>query len=193
MPRETHEQTINTALGEVLEELGQDWTVDSEKIGRTFEDGGRPDILIQKPEGWPIVIEAEVGNHWQAEIDAQARLGKRLISSAATVDTAVALVYPSQVRTHAGQALRSALQTAVFEYALFSSGAGAGTTRVPASGWLSGDLVSLALLLHRSSVPAWRVEALADTLERGVTRAPKGPSQPLIRQVLPLVSEWPPS
>ena len=75
MPRETHEQTINTALGEVLEELGQDWTVDSEMIGSTFEDGGRPDILMQKSEGWPIVIEAEVGNHRQAESDLRLRGG----------------------------------------------------------------------------------------------------------------------
>ncbi len=171
MPRETHEQTINTALGEVLEKLGQDWTVNSETIGRTFEEGGRPDILIQKPDGWPIVIEAEVSNHRQAEIEAQSRLGKRLLTSAATIDMAVALVYPPQVRTRSGRALREALKNTVFEYALFSSGAGAEAVRVPTSGWLSGDLVSLALLLHRSRIPAWRVEALADTLEHGVTRA----------------------
>ena len=171
MPRETHEQTINTALGEILEELGRDWTVGSELIGRTFEDGGRPDILIQKPDGWPIVIEAEVGNYRQAEVEAQARLGKRLMTSAATIDTAVALVYPPEVRTYTGSALRRALKSSVFEYVLFSSGAGADIFRFPASGWLSGDLVSLALLLHRASIPAWRVDALADTLERGVTRA----------------------
>ena len=171
MPHETHEQTINTALGEILEDSGQDWVVNSENIGRIFEDGGRPDILIQKLEGWPIVIEAEVGNYRQAEIDAQARLGKRLVSSATTIDTAVALVYPSQIRGHAGQALRKALQTADFQYALFSSGGDEGITRVPTSGWLSGDLVSLALLLHRASVPSWRVEALADTLEVGITRS----------------------
>ncbi len=171
MPHETHEQTINTALGEILEDLGQDWAVNSENIGRIFEDGGRPDILIQKLEGWPIVIEAEVGNYRQAEIDAQARLGKRLVSSAATIDTAVALVYPSQIRVYAGQALRKALQKTDFQYALFSSGGDEGITRVPNSGWLSGDLVSLALLLHRASVPSWRVEALADTLECGITRS----------------------
>jgi hypothetical protein len=172
MPRGAHEQTINTALGEVLEEFGRDWIVDSELIGRTFEDGGRPDLLILKPEGWPIVIEAEVGNHRQAEIEAQARLGRRLIPFAGSVDTVVALVYPPEIRIHTRQAaLRRALQTAVFEYALFSSGVNGESIRVPVSGWLSGDLTSLALLVHRSGVPGWRIENLADTLENGVTRA----------------------
>src|SRR5262245_40584164 len=100
MPRGSHEQTVNTAVGEILEELGRGWTVESELIGQTFEDGGRPDILITKPEGWPLVIEGEVGNHHQAEIEARNRLGKRLTTSAATVDTAVALVYPSHIRRH---------------------------------------------------------------------------------------------
>jgi hypothetical protein len=170
MPRITHEQTVNTALGEVLEGLGQDWRVASEEIGGTFEGGGRPDILIQKPEGWPIVVEAEVGNHRQAEIDATSRLGKRLTTNAATVDTVVALVYPSDLRTFSGRALREAIGRARFEYALFSLDPGGQATRVPASGWLSGDVVSLALLLHRATIPAWRVEALADALETGVTR-----------------------
>jgi hypothetical protein len=171
MPREAHEQTINTALGEILQEVGQAWTVDSELIGKTFEGGGRPDILITKPGNWPIVIEAEVGNHRQAEIEAQSRLRKRLINSVASIDTAVALVYRPELRRHAGRRLREALKTSVFEYALFSTGVGAESVRFPTSGWLSGDLISLSVLLHRSGVPAWRVEALADTLEHGVTRA----------------------
>ena len=92
MPRQSHEQTINTSLGELLEELGRGWTVESELIGGTFENGGRPDILITKPEGWPIVMEGEVGNHHQAEIEARSRLGNRLTTSATTVDTALGAV-----------------------------------------------------------------------------------------------------
>jgi hypothetical protein len=86
MPPGTHEQTINTALGEILEERGRGWTVDSELIGRTFVEGGRPDILITKSEGWPIVIEAEVANYYQAEIEARSRLGNRLVRNAARVE-----------------------------------------------------------------------------------------------------------
>ena len=70
MPTGAHEQTINTALGEVLHQLGREWTLRSEHVGRIFEEGGRPDILVEKKDGWPIVIEAEVANHQQAEIEA---------------------------------------------------------------------------------------------------------------------------
>lgn len=51
MPAGTHEQTINTALGEVLQDLGRTWTVRSEQVGRVFEQGGRPDILLEKSDG----------------------------------------------------------------------------------------------------------------------------------------------
>ncbi len=87
----THEQTINTAFGEILAEMGHRWDIRSELIGRTFEEGGRPDILIQNPGDWPVVIEAEVANHRQAEIEAQSRLGNRLVDSAMSIDSAIAL------------------------------------------------------------------------------------------------------
>jgi len=69
MPTQTHEQTINTSLGEVLQDFGQGWRIRSEHVGKVFEEGGRPDILIEKSDGWPVVLEAEVGNHRQAEIE----------------------------------------------------------------------------------------------------------------------------
>lgn len=75
MPTLTHEQTINTALGEVLQDLGREWVIRSEHVGRVFENGGRPDILVEKRDGWPVVLEAEVGNYRQAEIEARSRLG----------------------------------------------------------------------------------------------------------------------
>jgi hypothetical protein len=120
MPTGTHEQTINTALGEVLHQLGREWTLRSEHVGRIFEEGGRPDILVEKSDGWPIVIEAEVANHRQAEIEARSRLGKRLISTGNLVHAAVALAYPDHLRAHHEVALRSELQQAQLEYVLFT-------------------------------------------------------------------------
>ena len=171
MATRTHEQTINTALGELLQDLGRYWTVRSEHVGRIFEEGGRPDILIEKADGWPIVVEAEVNNHRQAEVEAQSRLGNHLTASAEIINAVVALVYPDALRLHHGAALRSELATATFEYVLFTLDADQTTQRFPANGWLSGGVQELAVLLHRSSVPAWRVEALADALENGVIRA----------------------
>lgn len=171
MPTLTHEQTINTSLGEVLQDFGQGWHIRSEHVGKVFEEGGRPDILIEKSDGWPVVLEAEVGNHRQAEIEAQQRLGNRLVSSANTVHAAIALVYPNELRQHHGAQLRDAIRETVLEYVLFTVEADGSTTRFPESGWISGKVSELSVLLHRSSIPAWRVEALADELERGVIRA----------------------
>ena len=170
-PTLTHEQTINTSLGEVLSEQGQGWRIRSEQVGRIFEEGGRPDILIEKSGGWPIVIEAEVSNHRQAEIEAQSRLGNRLISSAEAVHAVVALVYPAQLRHHQDAALRSALRNTQFEYALLRLEADGSSSRFPEVGWISGGISDLAVLLHQSTIPAWQVETLADALERGVIRA----------------------
>ena len=171
MPTLTHEQTINTSLGEVLGEFGRGWRIGSEQVGQIFDEGGRPDILIEKADRWPIVLEAEVGNHRQAEIEAQSRLGNRLVSSGAKVHAAVALVYPETLRRHHGAGLRAALRATLLEYALFNVEADGSTSRFPETGWISSGVLELVVLLHRSSIPAWRVEALADTLERGIVRA----------------------
>jgi NAD(P)-dependent dehydrogenase (short-subunit alcohol dehydrogenase family)/predicted RNA methylase len=167
----THEQTINTALAEILESLGRTWTIRSEDIGGIFEEGGRPDILIEKSDGWPIVIEAEVANHRQAEIEARSRISKTISASSHKVHAAVALVYADDLRRHRGEGLREAIRAARFEYVLFSTDREQREVRFPAAGWIEGGIKELAILLHRSSIPAWRVEALADVLESGVTRA----------------------
>ena len=65
MTAKTNEHTINDGLGEILKELGPGWNVDSEK-NDILEGGGRMDILIEKPGGWPVVIEAEVNDKQSA-------------------------------------------------------------------------------------------------------------------------------
>ena len=84
---------------------------------------------------------------------------------------AVALVYAQALREHSGQELRRALREAQFEYALYAAEGEGSASRFPESGWMCGDIADLAVLLHRSSMPAWRVDRLADSLERGVVEA----------------------
>ena len=171
MATATHEQTINTAFAEVVEGVGRRWSIRAENVGGVFEGGGRPDVLIEKGDGWPIVIEAEVGKHHQAEVEAISRLNRTVASTGREVHASVALVYPKALRNHQGQALREALSEAQFEYALYAAAQGGSESRFPETGWISGGITDLSLLLHRSSMPAWRVDALADSLERGVVRA----------------------
>ena len=171
MATATHEQTINTAFAEVVEGVGRGWSIRAENVGGVFEGGGRPDALIEKEDGWPIVIEAEVGNHHQAEVEAISRLNRTVASTGREVHASVALVYPQALRNFQGRALRMALGEAQFEYALYAAEKDGSASRFPDAGWISGDIAELSLLLHRSSMPAWRVDALADSLERGVVRA----------------------
>ena len=105
----THEQTVNVALGEVLGNLRESWRVEAEKTGGVLQGGGRPDVLIEEASGWPVVIEAELSDHSGAEKDAIERLGRTVERSGRSIETAIALVYPSVLHTLDGQALRAAI------------------------------------------------------------------------------------
>ena len=168
------EDTINTALGEVLQELRPtSWRVLAEEQRTLRGSAKRPDVLIEEPAGWPVVIEAERENHTSAETDALARLGAIVESSGREIESAIALVYPLDVREQTGgKAIRAALrETDGLEYALYMATSGDVVERLPTSGWLQGNVRDLAMLAHRASTPAPRIERLVDTLEHGVNSA----------------------
>ena len=168
------EDTINTALGEVLQALRPtSWRVLAEEQRTLRGSAKRPDVLIEEPAGWPVVIEAERENHAGAEGDALARLGAVVESSAREIESAIALVYPPDVREQTGgKAIRAALrETDGLEYALYTATSGDAVDRLPTSGWLRGNVRDLAMLAHRASTPEPRVQRLAATLEQGITYA----------------------
>ena len=166
----TGEPTINTALAEVLGNHGHDWIVNGEAIGSL--EHGRADVLVIE-NGWPVVIETEVNNHRSAERDARARLGNKLATGLGgkPIHAALALVYPDALRNHQGKALRRALESTLFEYALYTMNEDGTHGRFPDSGWITGGIRELALLVHRSTIPAWQVDAMADKLADGVLQA----------------------
>ena len=168
------EDTINVQLGEVLQELRPDsWRVLAEHQRTLRDTNARPDILIEEPAGWPVVIEAERENHASAESDAQARLGAVVDETGRPIESAIALVYPPDVREQTGgKATRAALYaTDALEYALYTATSGDAVERLPESGWLRGNIRDLAMLAQRAAIPAPRVERLVDTLEHGVHSA----------------------
>ncbi len=175
MAEQTHEQTMNVALGEVLGKLRASWKISAERTGGVLVEGGRPDVLVRDASGWPVAIEAERTNHASAEKDAIARLGKMLTAgSEHPIETAIALVYPPAFKRLDGEALREAVRrTEAFEYALYTHVRDdeRGRQRLPETGWLQGSVIDLAMLVHRSSTPAPRVEKLADVLEGGINDA----------------------
>ena len=169
MPNSTHEQTINVALGEVLHGLRRGWTVKSERTGHVLEGGGRPDVLVEEASGWPVVIEAELSSHADADKDAVERLGRVVRTTGLPIETAIALVYPAELHTLDGSKLREAIrQTESFEYALFTHLISRPPERLPASGWIKGNVRDLAVLVQRATAPPPRVDALAKRLEDGI-------------------------
>ena len=172
MPGPTHEQTLNVALGEVLDGLRRSWRARAEQTGNILDGGGRPDVLVEDASGWPVVIEAERASHTSAEQDAVARLGRKVSHSGKSIETAIALVYPDELTYLDGEALRNAIDhTSVFEYALYTRRIGEPPERLPEQGWIRGGVRDLAMLAHRAAAPAPRVEALADEFQTGVERA----------------------
>ena len=168
------EDTINVQLGEVLQELRPaSWRVLAEEQRTLRDTNARPDILIEEPAGWPVVIEAERENHASAETDAQARLGAVVNETGRPIESAIALVYPPDVREQTGgRRIRAALrQTDALEYALYTTTAGDAVERLPAFGWLRGNVHDLAMFVQRATIPAQQVERLVDTLEHGVSSA----------------------
>ena len=180
MAARTHEQTVNAALGETLGGLRRPgaWTVLAETPG-ALDGGGRADVLVLEAAGWPVAIEAELASHANAEAEAVARLGRRPVRSPHPIETAIALVYPPQFASLGGAALREAIDaTDALEYALCSLGEDDDAPdRLPASGWLRGSVRDLAMLVQRAAVPARRVDALAERLERGVEQAAEASSK----------------
>ena len=134
-----------------------------------LEGGGRPDVLIEEASGWPVVIEAELSNHAGADKDAVDRLGRVVRHTGLPIETAIALVYPGELHTLDGSELRNAIRnTESFEYALYTHMINRPPERLPASGWLTGNVRDLAILVHRASAPPPRVDALAKRLESGI-------------------------
>ena len=106
MADSTHEQTINNALGEVLNRLRRSWNARSERTGNILLEGGRPDVLIEEASGWPVVIEAKLTDYAGAEGAAKQRLGLTVAKTGRRIETAIALVYPAKLHSIDGPALR---------------------------------------------------------------------------------------
>ncbi len=172
MPGTTHEQTLNVALGEVLDGLRRSWHARAERTGNVLEGGGRPDILVEDASGWPVVIEAERADHASAERDAVARLGRVVMPNGRTIETAIALVYPDELTYLDGRLLREAIDhTGAFQYALYTRRVDEQPDRLPEQGWISGSVRDLATLVNRAATPAPRVAALATEFESGIEQA----------------------
>ena len=123
-----HEQTFNIALAQALRQRRQAWRSSDNALiyerSGVFqgEQADRPDILVQTPEIYPVVLEVEFGD--PAFRDARNRLGKVLIGTTDPIRSAIAIGAPPELRGLSDQQLAERLAdpyAVELKYALLSA------------------------------------------------------------------------
>lgn len=172
----TTEHTINDAIAQLLRESRRAWhdseIVRSENTSLLKGSNARPDILVIEPNVSPVVIETEVLPAISVEADATARLGEQLRTNGRKFLSSVAVRLPARLREKQAAALKSELSNARdIEIALFTGSGKTDCSRWPRSGWITGSIADLSLLVQSASVPPSVIDEAADQLVAGVSEA----------------------
>ncbi len=173
----TTEHTINDAIAELLRGTRWAWreknVIRSESTQVLAASASRqPDILVAEPHTSPVVIETEVLPATNVEAEAIARLDERLRGSGRPILSSIAVRLPQRFRDAQGRKLKNAIQSADdLELALYSGEHRQKFERYPQSGWLSGGINDLSLLVQSASMPPLIIERAADDFEQGVNQA----------------------
>ncbi|MDE2857670.1 MAG: hypothetical protein OXN94_07465 [Chloroflexota bacterium] len=173
----TTEHTINDAIAELLRKTRYAWrdsnVVRSESTQLLAgSPGSQPDILIAEPHTAPVVIESEVLPAVTVEADALAKLGEDLSGSGRTILSSIAVRLPQRFRGAQGRALTKAIESANdLDFALFTVKNDEEHSRLPESGWLSGSITDLSLLVQAATIPPFLIDEAANLLEIGVNQA----------------------
>ena len=173
----TTEHTINDALAELLRQTRHAWrdsnVVRSESTQLLAGSPSRqPDILIAEPHTAPVVIETEVLPAVTVEAEALARLGEDLSGSGRTILSSIAVRLPQRLRGTQGRALTQEMESANdLDFALHTVKNKKEHTRFPQSGWLSGDVTDLSILVQAATIPPSLIDEAANLLEIGVNQA----------------------
>ena len=192
-----HEQTFNIALAQALRQRRQAWRNSDnaliyEKIG-VFQEGqaDRPDILVQTPEIYPVVLEVEFGD--PAFKDARSRLGKVVIGTTDPIRSAIAIGAPPELRGLSDRQLADWLAAPYgveLKYALLSANIRGDEGKVAVADdaihywpahphYVTGNLEDLAVLCEYAVAPpqlvtetavrvAAQINSLAAALQRGL-------------------------
>ena len=172
MPSQQTEPSVNTALGGLLKRMLGTCLVRSEHTQLIV---GHPawqlDNLITAPGRSPVVVEAEFMPAYTAEQEAADRLGRIVIGESRAIEAAIALRYPTPLRTAAD--LNEALQQTRLSWCVLYDELDRDGRRIrfPESGWLEGGIEDLADLIRLVSMPQKEVNRAADSLQAGIERA----------------------
>lgn len=170
------EEVFNIALGEALQNSTAQWreTPDLVQVERTGvlsgsgNAGKRPDILIVDPRSPPSVIECSY-SATDADKDAVDRLGAVVKNGRREIKTSVSLHVPSSFQS--GESTKDDLLAgADIRFAIYQKTDDV-PRRWPASGFVEGDVWSLATLLSAASLPKEDIERVADNVAALVDEA----------------------
>ena len=163
-----HEDTFNVALARALRQRRKVWRDDENAVqcerlqSLTGERARRPDIIVQSPDSYPVVIETE----WNtpADRDALSRLGQVLVRNMLPIRSAVAVGIPNEARhwsdqeierrlgIDGGVELRLACHMSEVSSAIATESVG-DPVRWPSVGWVIGDVSDLAELVEDATAP----------------------------------------
>ena len=172
MPR-NDEPTFNRALAEVLRKRSPRWRDLDNPLGAeqldVLQEGGKPDVFIDALHGAPVIVEVEFLPARDVESEAQSRLNKTVQETGQTIEQTIALRAPVGLRRVAQSQLVAAVESATFEYCLYSIGVSSQEPeRWPASGWLKGNADDLAQLIEAASISERTIATSLETLEQGI-------------------------
>ena len=172
----TTEHTINDALAGLLRGTRYAWrgpqVIRSEATQLFAESRSRPDILVAEPYAAAVIIETEVLPALTVEAEALSRLGETLGEYSSKILSSIAIRLPQRFREAQGRRLKAAIKKANdLEFALYTGKSRENYRRHPQSGWISGSLNDLSLLVQSASVPPSLIDEAANQLEIGVQRA----------------------
>ena len=175
MPR-NDEPTFNRALAEVLRQRNPRWRDSDNLLGAeqldVLQEGGKPDIFIDALDGAPVIVEVEFSPARTVEAEARSRLNKTVKETGRTIEQTIALRAPAKLRKVAQSKLTAAVETATFEYCLYSVCVSSqDPERWPSSGWLKGNADDLAQLIETASISERTIATSLEILEQGVSAA----------------------
>ena len=172
-----HEQTFNLALAAALRTRRKAWRDDenaiiAERTGVLDAQARRPDILVQTPDIYPIVLEVEFGD--PAFADARSRLGKSVVGTTFPIRSAIAIGAPVEVRNWPDSQLRERLaqpEGIELKYAILSANIQGDEGLVtltdadihtwPENSYVTGNLEDLAVLCEYAAAPPLLVSETA--------------------------------
>ena len=160
------EDAFNRALGGLLRPMLRSFEVRSENIN-VFKAGAsakRPDVLLTAIGRSPVAIECEFRAGVRVEREAKERLGLEVEGQVQSVEAAIAVAYPPQIRKVPDAEIVDAVEQAELQYAVHYMN----NRRFPRQGWMQGSVVDIAEMVSLVSVPQQSVQRSIEALTHGI-------------------------